>query len=98
AGEFVRRDVARGGQSRKSSVLGNAYACDDVILARRLALLQPYIFAGERSHVTSAGLVSCPRGAFNPGGHLLGFPGPFGGCFSLHRAGRRLVGSFSRGG
>ncbi len=70
--------MARGGDSRKSSVLGNAYACDEIILARRLAVLQPYIFAGKCSHLASADLVACPRGTFHPGWHVPGLPEPIG--------------------
>src|SRR5262249_58404401 len=86
--------MARGGESRKRSVLGNAHACDEVVLAGRLGLLQPYIFAGKRSHVVTASLVSYPHGALNPRRHVTGFPGPIGASLSLHRAGRRLVGAF----
>ena len=39
AGKFIRRDMARGGESRKRSVLGNAHSYDEIIRARRLGLL-----------------------------------------------------------
>ena len=94
AGKFVRRDMARGAESRKSSLLGNAYACDEIIRARRLGLLFPYVFAGERSHVTGKGLVSCPRGALDSRRDVPGSPGPARAGFSLYRDRHRLVGPF----
>ena len=82
-GEFVRCDVARGGDPRKGSILGKPYSHRKIFFPGNLDLFQSDVFAGKRSHVAEAVALARAGGAFSSGRYITDFSEPIDACFSV---------------